>query len=1158
MANVSFDSAFMKQVMPSALLPLTYSSEFYAVHDEASRPIIFAIGTGGTLFILRPQGVNGSNSLLNLNKLFGMETAVVTHLSVLQGTDSKIYLTFAAQGAQTGDPSSIYVVHPKIPETWLAVDTTSKLAEWLIPDKSTFKCTIKQLYTAAAGKTAPYPTVCVVYSRSDGTHTDARCLNVSENQWDFADVFTMPVNIESMIDLCAGTLKANLSGLFCLYEQQDKTYLSFVGFMSVWSFSFRKPPPGAHTLASFVNQDGFTDLLIGGDTLTHYTAQHALTGNAGYTVVVDEQATLGGVKEMFVAQASTLLTVYCRSSDDTVLYQRLEVSDNKIGTQGPLIPLLRREDGGGHLSVLLDHATGSQKLFSVAADNSLTMLEQSGDTQLWQRIPVLVPSTAGKNIDIVSFTTHISLKDATGAGLPNTIVLLCSSSAAEVGYNGSVLSVTALGTRVKTDDTGDITLIHNVSTLSTVIFTLKDVEGHSVLGKTYIVNPAKNAQGILSSTQDLRAVQLRSGAKLIDQTKVSPSNLNTAMQAIKQLSNSLQDMPQDGSDSPETSTFHDVAAVGGGGGGWVSDWGWAVWHWATNTVHAIEHFFVEAGKFIITIAGKVYQFLVKGLSYAWKAIHFVLQDILHIPIDDIIEWLGFVFEWDDIKETHNMIVAMANASMTCAVGKVDGFKTTVNAWFDEADKWLSQLVDIPSDVRDNQLSGKTASSQVTGNEHYSNAQSAPGVNWSSYQLKHGGVGNSLRGLDSGPMPTGDPLISFWDTIRDTLEQLGKTIKDAFADILAIFNEHRQLSVGQLLEKLGIDLLRNILKIIRTIADGIIDLVADFITLAQKLMNTVIDIPLLSPLYKWISGNDLTALDAMSLLIAIPTTVLFKIITGKKPSDGLSDLSQFLHQHSAAEVRSRTSSRERPMRPVGFLLTESNTVGFPQTSEEVSGGAGALGIPDENIAKIKLVATRLVAIAGPVISTVLLILAVGDWYTPDIGVSLDKLAGGLHSGWKIAGDVIVAALTFPYAEIPNHSDLRLCRGLSWGLNCITIPARAADVRVRGLVALTAGCFKLVPEGVSVKMALDAAKDVAISGDLPSKLEWVDVTDRILSSAFIAAGGVCMIINEPEPISATVASLLALTAIGCQSVKAWEAGKNFEDFPTLSQGSFVGGS
>ncbi|KAJ7730390.1 hypothetical protein DFH07DRAFT_173794 [Mycena maculata] len=1160
MANVSFDSAFMKQIMPSKLLPLSYAKEFYAVHDETSRPIIFSIGSTGTLFILRPgRGVNGSNSLLNLTKLFGLPgTAVVSHLSVLQGTDNKIFITFAVQRAKTGDVSSIYVVRPKMPAEWIAADT-SKLAEWLIPDNSNRKCVVKRLYTAGAAQ--PYPTVVVVYSDTDGTHTDVACLNVSDSQWDFADSLRMPESIDpdGMIDLCAGALPANVNGIFCLYELQSQTHLAFVGrseeYDQHWSTQLR-PPPGAQTLATFVNQEGYTDLLIGGIAITHYTAQAAIHPDKNgepdrYTVVVDDTA-LGESQQMFVAQSNAMLTIYYRNTKDTVLYQRLQDDGTaQLSAQGPLIPLLGHENGGGHLTVLLDDATGSQRLFSVATDDSLTLMEQSGDTHLWQRIPVLVPSIAGENTEIVSFTSHISLKDTTGVGLPKATILLCSSSAADVGYNGHVLAVTSAGTPVTTDISGDITLIHSVSTLSTVTFTLKDVEGQSVLGgKTYIVNPAKNAQHTLSSIKsadDLRTVQLPSGRKLVDGES---KDLDAAAKAIAQLSDSLKQMPQDGSDTaeaPQMSAFSDVGA-GGGGILDVSDWG--IWHWVATKWEDFKEWVVEkvgdVWHFVIKIADQVHNFLLKGLSYVWKAIHFVLQDILHIPIDNIIEWLGFIFEWGDIKETHSMIVAMANAAMDCTVDKVQDFRATVNDLFDKADDWLAQLDTIPPDLRDNQLSGKTANDQVAGNEDYSNAQSAPGVNWSSYQLKHGGVGKSLAALDLGAE---DPLVSFWNDLRDTLSEIEDTMKDAFHDFLLIFQQDRQFSLGQLLEHLGFDLLRHILNILRKIGNGIIDLVAGFITLAQNLMNSSIDIPLLSPLYRRISGgNDLTALDAMALLIAIPTTVLFKLITGKKPSEGL-DLGQFLQDYSALGVRVRHSSRETSMMTVGFVDSPGE-VG-------IEAAPGVLGISDETIEKIKLVATRLVSIAGPVISLILLLLAVDDWYTPDNGVPLDKLAGGLHWGWKVAGDVIVSAFTFPYAAMPNHSDLRLCRELSWGLNCITIFARASNVRVRGIVALAAGCFKLVPEGVSILFSIAASSEITTS-DLPSKLEWVDVTDRITSCAFIAAGGVCMLINEPEPISATVASVLALTAISCQTVKAWEAGAHFVDFPTLSQGSFVGGT
>jgi ABC-type maltose transport system permease subunit len=50
------------------------------------------------------------------------------------------------------------------------------------------------------------------------------------------------------------------------------------------------------------------------------------------------------------------------------------------------------------------------------------------------------------------------------------------------------------------------------------------------------------------------------------------------------------------------------------------------------------------------------------------------------------------------------------------------------------------------------------------------------------------------------------------------------------------------------------------------------------------MNATVQIPLISKLYKDISGNDLSALDAIALLIAIPVTIIFEVVHGKRPRD----------------------------------------------------------------------------------------------------------------------------------------------------------------------------------------------------------------------------------------------------------------------------------
>ncbi|KAI0750918.1 hypothetical protein C8Q80DRAFT_1118866 [Daedaleopsis nitida] len=1159
MARVSYDSAFMKQIVPAT--SIDYAQDFQVVRDEQSRTLLFSIGSARQLFLLRPQTTNGSTEQLELGPLFGLPfNSAISHLSVLQSSDLTLCIVFVADGAKAGDPSTIYVVRPTKPEEWLATDKNSKLSSWLVEDKSTLRSVVQRVYVAGAARaTTSYPTVVVVHARLDGTHSDAACLDIdiSANRWDFSDTFDLPENIDpdGMIDMCAGVLPAGINGLFCLYDLQGQVRLTFAGFRSgtysqPYSITLR-PPPGARCLATFVNKEGATDLIIGGTGLFHYTAaltahSDTPTGPDRFVTVLTDSKNLTQLRQLFVAQDGNQLTVFIRNGSDSILYQRLEatfpdIQEAELIVKGPLVPLLSREDGGGHLAVLVNGATGSQRLYVVGTNDTLTLMEQSGGTHLWQRIPVLVPST-GQNTEVLSYTSHIRLADVSGLPLPMSTVLLCSSSAVDVGYNGRIISLTSQGTAVETDMTGDITLIHRVSSLSSVVFTLKDVSlDNPKLGTPWIVNPAQNAQ---------KGVTLASG-KLIDPSKVSSGDLDKAADAVAQLSASLSQMPQDGSERVDTFTVsvltgYSTAVAAPLGSGDDTDWGF--WDFVTDLWDDIEEFFVDAFHFVIKVAGQVFRFALKALSYVWKAIHWLLQDVLHIPIDKLIEWLGFLFEWGDIQETHNMIVAMANAAIDCAVDKVHDFRTVVDGWFNQADGMIEALDTVPPEDRDRSLSSQASDKQVAGDENYAKLHSSPGANWSSYQVKHGGVGNSLSALGSERPGTTDPLLQVWERLKPALEQLRETAQDAFHNFLALFTDSKELSLGQLLTHLGVQLLRDILKVVRDVFDALIDLVADFMGDAQSLMNETIDIPLLSPLYKMISGNDLSALDAISLLIAVPTTILYKAITGKKPAHDLDFLNNFVDEYSSSAIRARGA---------GHASRRASTPSHPSLSLYHDVAPKAITISDDTITKIKTVATRLVTIAGPVISSVLLVFAPSDWYTPDLGIPLEPLTGGLHWGYKVAADVIVSVFTYPYAEIPNHADLQVMRGLSWGLNTLTIPARPAGVRVRGIMALAAGCFKFVPEGVSIPMELSAAAE-NVTSDLPSTLEWVDITDKMCSAAFLAAGGVCMILNEPEPISAGAASLLALTAIGCQTVKAFKAGENFTNFPTLSQGSFVGGA
>lgn len=147
MARVSYDSAFMKQVVPAT--SIDYAQDFQVVRDEPSRTLLFSIGSAHQLYLLRPQTTNGSTEQVELGPLFGLASGVaISHLSVLQGSDLTLYIVFVARGSKAGDPSSIYVVRPTKPAEWLAVSKDSKLAPWLLEDKSTLQSVVQRVYVA--------------------------------------------------------------------------------------------------------------------------------------------------------------------------------------------------------------------------------------------------------------------------------------------------------------------------------------------------------------------------------------------------------------------------------------------------------------------------------------------------------------------------------------------------------------------------------------------------------------------------------------------------------------------------------------------------------------------------------------------------------------------------------------------------------------------------------------------------------------------------------------------------------------------------------------------------------------------------------------------------------------------------------------------------
>jgi hypothetical protein len=129
---------------------------------------------------------------------------------------------------------------------------------------------------------------------------------------------------------------------------------------------------------------------------------------------------------------------------------------------------------------------------------------------------------------------------------------------------------------------------------------------------------------------------------------------------------------------------------------------------------------------------------------------------------------------------------------------------------------------------------------------------------------------------------------------------------------AFLKGKEDMSVGELFKALGNHVLIVLLDVIKKLVVGVLRVGAQVLSDIKDVMNRGIHIPVFSALYKKILGKDLSVLDELSLIIAIPVTVFTKATSGKKPFDlGKAKLSKKVGEPFAKTTRSAAKIRRKP-------------------------------------------------------------------------------------------------------------------------------------------------------------------------------------------------------------------------------------------------------
>ena len=622
----------------------------------------------------------------------------------------------------------------------------------------------------------------------------------------------------------------------------------------------------------------------------------------------------------------------------------------------------------------------------VGLDNSLSYLWQDPDTTLWKESDIPLYDTK-ELLTFNCYITHVSLTYPDGRPVIDQPVSVTASEWTHAEVNGSNHTLDPYTpVEVRTDVQGNVTIINKVSSISTSRFYLSAefIEGEIE------ANPASKVEDGLKSIksgEDLMNARKSDGSPLLDKS-IGMEKAVAAAGAIQQLTTLSDSLPRGGpgyrarlksrqggpreihecvadfrskppayswgmSFSDDAVTYHSpkafrmmrAQAAGMEGAQMLRGWGDAISVWIGDIIEALEkglekafEFYVDvfesAAEFFINLGSRVVKFVIETAEQVFRVINWLLKEILGIDLEKVIEWLGFIFNWGDMVKTHDVFVNVSNQFMKYGSVKIGEVEKRVNSFFEDMKRQARKL----GPIQDGDKGLQSEQDRLT-EERSPKARDAAGFintpsgNWANYQMLHGGVLEGMSG-SSINSPFGGAIEGFTvfynDILQPTMTSIGDTLETLAGDIAKAFEDGR-LTANDIIRQLGADVVVGLIDAFQKITVGMVKLMSDLLDSITRMLNKEIHIPFLSALYERVVGRPLSILSGFSLLVAIPSTVLYKIISGHAPFEGgaerldtagYDEIIQMLH--GGPLMRVSEAGKEASSREEGLLRATVST------------------------------------------------------------------------------------------------------------------------------------------------------------------------------------------------------------------------------------------
>ncbi|KAL2414163.1 hypothetical protein ABEF95_004464 [Exophiala dermatitidis] len=880
MASITFDTELMANHI--AATPAKPGSAFTTVLEPKSRrPAVISLSNENlpVLELIKEDNA-GNRNLINLGgKLNLPEGAVIQAFVAEQAEDLDIYMAVAVKNDKNSD---VYVCRPFL------LDDLSNIQ--LYPKQKMEM--INKLFMGAVTKSGDYPLLVADIQppgRGSSKSSDLKAIWVDGDKTKSLQTFQLPQNADKILSVAVASYGVLGKGLWILYSTQNESKLicnlARPGTDGE-ALHYQQLEPACHpkatAIASYTDKDQRSGLLTGTPNgLFTISADDCIQSTKSHTLISSDSF-FNAPSGLSVAQDGPYLTIWGLSQDGQLGYLTTD-SANIEKEQKPGAVLLGKQSSSSFSPSISQPSpeaklsTVTQIVISTDFQGKLTLLVQNQDSGIW-RSELFGIADYNKTVEIQSYAVTLTIRNEKSIPIVHGEVCVVASSDTTADVNGRTYNITSDldGTWLPMDTSGQVSMSVATNMISGRSFRVVQVRDNQksdveLADRTVKIDPSLKVVHTLCSKlggdTDLGSLKTQSGQNLWSESeKPKHEDLKAARECFKSMNQARSDIL-----NPTSSRRADLGTALADLGNLTMD----AFHHVKDTINHAVDWVVEkvqgVWRFACQIAGEMKRFVLDTIEKIGEAAQWVWNKI-KLGWQKLLDFLGHLFGWDDIKNTSNDIYDLLVGSIDWVSNGIAKVEPKVEGFFDK----LKSEVTVPK-LNEPKSTNQGASGKSSSSAKASNS---PAFNYLTDRMKHGNPGSSASSSTSKQPESGQP--SFEDILKPLGESLMKLVTDIANDVSRLFNSAGDMSPADLFARLGDNLLVNVIDVIKSIVLGVLKFLRKSIGLFKDIATGKISVPIISALYKLCTGDDLDWIKLVSFILGFMTCTLSRIVTGKPP------------------------------------------------------------------------------------------------------------------------------------------------------------------------------------------------------------------------------------------------------------------------------------